>query len=70
MQNYEYKVKVTTAATFSEDEISAWLNATTGKGWRLISSTFFGQGMMWIFGRERVFGAPEDPEVLDENSES
>lgn len=70
MQTYEYKVKVTTQKSFSEEAIGKWLTDLSARRWRLITSTYFGGGILWVFGRELVFDAPQDPENLDENSPS
>lgn len=48
----EYKVKVTTDSQFSENKIQDWLNGAAELGWELVSATFFGAGVLWVFRRD------------------
>jgi len=62
----EHKVKVTTQSAFTENEITDWLDKVSSLGWDLVTATFFGSGMMWIFRREAGGAWGENAEDLDE----
>lgn len=63
----EYKVKVTTDTEFSEQQIQDWLNKAADKGWELVSDTFFGSGILWVFSRNVIPGRTEDTDDIEGN---
>lgn len=65
---YEHKVRVTTEPAFTETKIASWLDDVGAKGWELVSTLFFGKGVIWIFRRTIIDGRPEDPDTIDENA--
>lgn len=65
----KYRVKVTTDPQFTEQKIQSWLNGIAELGWELVSTTFFGQGVLWVFCRDSDEGDDQDLDVHSENPE-